>query len=454
LPLMSPIVTRRPERAPLVVRCVERRILVPFRVIMTVRKRGPRERDRAAARDLSGGGPYVRSVVMALVAFFAHGVAQAEKPPHVVIAWSAPAGCPGAADVSASVDKLLGEQAPRPQAPLRVSATITKAARGAFRARLEIEAKEARRVREFQGISCAAVADATALIIALTIDPSAVVMETPAAPPPAAPKPATPSEPPLPALPFAEPADLDPQEPMSSPIPHRADPGDANVSPAESGAGTTSVGDSTGVKAPASARAAAPPFSAAPTASSVTAPRRKEVEPVPSPSSVALAFGAWGGADVGSLPAVAAGVGASISLFYRGQRFDLGASLWPERAERAADYPSSGGDFGIVAGSAGTCRDLLAVGPILAGPCFAAEIGWMSAAGFGVNEPKETGALWAALKPGAMVAVRPTRRAAVVVHLDAAVPLSRPTFVITGAGGVHRPGSVAGRASAGLEFLF
>jgi hypothetical protein len=163
---------------------------------------------------------------------------------------------------------------------------------------------------------------------------------------------------------------------------------------------------------------------------------------------------AWGGADIGSLPAVAAGVGASLSLLYQGQRFELGLALWPERAGRTTESPSSGADVGLVTGALGTCRDLVTYGPMVVRPCVAFELGRMNVTAFGVNEPKEVRALWAALRPGAIVALNTGGQASFVGRAEAAIPLSRPEFTVEGAGIAHRAGPVAGRVTAGLEFRF
>lgn len=128
--------------------------------------------------------------------------ALAEQGDRVALRWSAPSGCPGGDKVLSEIDRLLGERGARPPKPIQATATVAQDEHGGFRVHLETQGDGEARVREVRGASCAAIADATALILALMIDPAAVAERDPAAP---APPPAPPRRPPPPAPPASPP---------------------------------------------------------------------------------------------------------------------------------------------------------------------------------------------------------------------------------------------------------
>jgi hypothetical protein len=160
----------------------------------------------------------------------------------------------------------------------------------------------------------------------------------------------------------------------------------------------------------------------------------------------------WAGADVGTLPKIAGSVGAAAAFLYGPQRFELSAGAWLGRSVDISPY-GAGGTVSLIAGTAATCRNLL-TGRVELGPCIGIELGRLHASGYGVSSPDEAATLWAALKAGAAVSWFPVPQAALVLRLDAAVPLSRPRFVLDGVGPVHRISAVAGRAAAGAEMRF
>lgn len=100
----------------------------------------------------------------------------------LTLRWTAPEGCPDAGKVEFAVNLLVGESGQAAQ-PLEVLATVS--AQGAeWEVLLEL-AGTSRRV--LRGRTCAAVADAAALIIALIIDPLATAQPLPPAQLPAPP---------------------------------------------------------------------------------------------------------------------------------------------------------------------------------------------------------------------------------------------------------------------------
>lgn len=353
-------------------------------------------------------------ISLALVAATAPSRAQER----IALRWDAPAGCPGGGAVRAEVDRLLGASRARPSRPIDVSAQVSRDERGTWHVRLETPGDGAPRVREIHGASCAALADATALILALMIDPDAVAQAPASAPaPPATSPPAEPSPPPSSPVPEALPTA--PVPPPSTPVPPpTAPPPIATARPP--------------------ARPAQPPPVAPPPAAS---------------RGVSFHLGAWLGADAGSLPGVSFGFGATAALLVGAQRIELGIAARPASKASLPGRPTAGGAVDLLAGWAGTCRSLLR-SPLALGPCVALEVGRLHAAGFGVSEPGQAERPWVAASAGALLVWAPYGRLGLTLRADLVVPLTRPTFVIEDLGPVHRPGDVAGRASLGLEYAF
>ena len=115
------------------------------------------------------------------------------------IAWLAPEGCPSAESVSSEIDELLGGAAgTRAGEHLSVRAMVARGER--WLVTLETQTGAASGHRSIEATSCQGLASATALIVALMIDPDAVAAHAgkgaemaPAPPPsPATPQPAVP----------------------------------------------------------------------------------------------------------------------------------------------------------------------------------------------------------------------------------------------------------------------
>lgn len=106
---------------------------------------------------------------LGIVAFAAgRGSAQ---PAGLELRWSAPASCPAQRDVLEQVSRLLGG-ARVAAAGVRVSASVREQA-GVWRAELETRRAESVSARTIEAESCVALADATALFVALLLDPEA-----------------------------------------------------------------------------------------------------------------------------------------------------------------------------------------------------------------------------------------------------------------------------------------
>jgi hypothetical protein len=138
--------------------------------------------------------------------FAAVAAARAETP--FELDWVAPQECPNAAQVRAVVPRYLRHPPPQ-DAALSVRADVRRDESGIWHATLRTRWGEVEGERALEAESCRALADSTALIIALILDPEA--LETPEA--------ATGVEPPAPRPGPARPTPPPRREPRARPVP-------------------------------------------------------------------------------------------------------------------------------------------------------------------------------------------------------------------------------------------
>src|SRR3954469_20446926 len=143
----------------------------------------------------------VRSLIAATL--FPMGLLSAQPNTTLRIVWTAPEGCPISSEVEASIQALLGHP-PRmnDDQEVEVKASARLEPDGLWHGQLDTRLGSKTGRRTLQAESCRAVADATALIVALMIDPDAVAAHRPspsgsasAAPPPSSAPPASPAPP-------------------------------------------------------------------------------------------------------------------------------------------------------------------------------------------------------------------------------------------------------------------
>lgn len=117
--------------------------------------------------------------------------ARAQAAEAFAFSWQAPVECPGMTEVRAEIARLLGGTIGAvPGGRLQARAVVTQSQ--AWAVALETESAGQVGQRSLEAGSCRELANATALIIALMIDPDAVAAHTP---PPAPPSPPAPSPP-------------------------------------------------------------------------------------------------------------------------------------------------------------------------------------------------------------------------------------------------------------------
>jgi hypothetical protein len=127
-----------------------------------------------------------------VVALCGSAIAHAAVPAELTLTWQAPAACPAPADVEAQFARLLGGAARTPSGKhIAAQAVVRAAAPDRWSLELATVLDQAVGHRSLASDSCASVASAAALILALMIDPAAA--ERALAPPEPAPVAAAPT---------------------------------------------------------------------------------------------------------------------------------------------------------------------------------------------------------------------------------------------------------------------
>jgi len=334
------------------------------------------------------------------------GVSRAEPRYPVHLEWSAPEGCPTASDIEAGVQDLLGAK-PQASASGRLDVRAS-ARRGPGDLWLgEVETRLGSKVgrRSLQTESCRAVADATALIVALTLDPEAVAARRRA------------------AVPVATAAAI-PPVPSSRP-----------------------------------AAASLPPVAAASTSPRASAERRApEAGRSGEATGVSVWLAGFAALDLGMLPRAALGAGLAAGLGWRRSTLGIGFQDFAKvSASIEGTSPVAGGTFHLLAGWVAACP-AVGAGAFDWGACARFELESMSGTGSGVDRMYSNSFLWAAVGGGALGRFHINRALSIPLELGFVVPLASPSFTLKGvtenAGRVHRPAAVAGRVALGLALAF
>jgi hypothetical protein len=219
-------------------------------------------------------------------------------------------------------------------------------------------------------------------------------------------------------------------------------------------------------KAPASvvaqANGAAPTKAATPEVAGTTfvVPSRAH-GPIPRPRQSPrrrVGFAATGSAvlDTGTLPTAVPGVAATLALIpgaFRALRLELGAALFlTERTTRPA---ARSGTFSLRTGGVGGCL-VTTLGPIEVGACANADMAWLSAAGLYETVRSHGDAEWVVLRARATVAFPLSSAWAIRADLGGGLDMTRPQFVSAGAeqGLIGQPARFTGRGALGLELRF
>jgi hypothetical protein len=333
---------------------------------------------------------------------FAGTLVHADSAGELSLDWSAPDGCPTGAEVRREVERLLGGPARLASgASLTARATVTHD--DVWRVSLATGSGDSARKRTIEADSCRGLADATALILALMIDPDAVAA-------------------------------------------HGA-PGPSTSSSA----------------APSVSATAAPSVAFAPSPAPTVPPVETSTPPVRGSNVVRFALGPLVSTELGLLPAANLSIGGSVSVLSGPLKIALagryGLSEPEARVQFGTPPPNSsaggapGGRFRLVSGSLAAC-DTLARGAVDFGICGSLDVGRVRAEGIDIERVEVRDGLWVALSLGGFASWNPSSRVAIPLELGLVVPLSRYRFVLDNVGEVFPPPALGGRATLGVELRF
>lgn len=305
------------------------------------------------------------------------------------LSWDAPNGCPS----GESVRSAAVRNAPASAVPLEADAVVSH--RDRWTVTLRTRRPEASGERVLEAASCTALADATAVILALALVP----------------------------------------------------PGEEAVVPATT---TTAAADATPAPAPAANVNAGPQ---APPQVSQDRPRSSPVRSLSKSSGPpALAIGGFFATDATTLPGVAIGGGGLLAWTPGALRIEAHGSAFAGQS-RTVDQSTAGARFTMTSLGAGACYRVLD-GAIELSPCAGGSMHWVSAEGFGATANYDASARWAAIDGGLLARAPLTSWLALRGRVDGLVPLGRPSFEVENEGVVHKPPPFGIRAALGVELNF
>jgi len=283
--------------------------------------------------------------------------------------------------------------------------------------------------RSLEGAACEELVSAAALVVALTLDPAALVtavsapVDLPTDAPAAAPTPTSP--PPSSAPPPAEALGPPPQRAASAPRPARNASSDEAIRRSR-------------------ARSIAPD-EAAPT---LEAPV-EEGEAL----DLDISLGVAAALDAGALPIATPGIEARIGMALGPLRLEAAGRWFFEQESGLGQHPTGRGHFGMATGSLGACLPV-GVGPVVLGPCLGAEAGAIWGSATGVSDPGEGTSAWVAPWGAAMLGADVASWLRLRLDVGVTVPVVRTDFVVDGIGSVHSSAPVTFRAGLGAEVHF
>jgi hypothetical protein len=325
------------------------------------------------------------------------------EPPRLTVDWSAPAGCPGEAELRAAAERLLGGPIePRLSHSLVVHGRVTPRDE---RLVLTLETVDdgIRGERTLIGTTCQELTSAAALILALAVDPKAVA-EHSGAPPDAAPS-------------------------------------------------ASATGDS----APPTADTPAPVVAVPTAITPLPAPARPERPTRPIHVTARIEAAVVG--DVGALPGPSLGPEVSATLGLDRFRLRPFVAYYAPRFAPANDSarPGAHGDVSLLVGGLAGCY-AAPLGALELAGCGAMEGGALFAIGVGFDIPREATPLWLAAGGAAEVLVPLAGALVLRVSAGAVAPFGRsPVRFLENTGNlqqIHRPWAVSARAAVGLGFAF
>jgi hypothetical protein len=357
--------------------------------------------------------------------------ARPDVPPvSPVLAWRAPAGCPDAQEVSTMLERHLGRSVDDEGVSAVAQVSATQA--GHYRLELEIRVDQATSERSFEHGDCELLAETTALMTAVAIDPS------------------------LSAARIEEYGAGDRGEAHRR-VPDREAKATAmHWSTAEPSAAAEGDTESSARRRPrppalppAVTRAGEPARSCWPGPSTLRQPTQ-----VRRFAPACAALGIKGGLQFGPLPWPSGGIGGHLRVLWPRLAVELGGSHWFKKTVRLPSNPDLGAEvsltFVIDAALCGRLGWRTLEFPLCAGT----QLGQARGKGLGIARPQTDRLLWAAAVLGPRMVWYPHEHIGVVSQLDMLVALTRLRYEVEGLGVVYRTQPVGVRGQVGLEVRF
>ena len=349
--------------------------------------------------------------------------AHAQTLDDLTLRWQAPDACPDENVVLARIRAHLPEQH-RSARHWSVQARVTS--EGArYRLELELRSGKSHAHRTIANESCAALADAAALLVALALDPEAT-------------------------------APADPEPPIAEREPSAAGEVDAEARTDDRSGGARSAESA---RSPQPSRAGTAQEDRAPSPRRSTEASESRAESDASGGQIELGWdiGAALRLGFGMLPqAPALGLQPQLGLRFGRLSGRLGFTFWLEARTSSESYPNARLDGSGWLGDAGVCFEL-ARPPITLAPCAVGEFGQLVLEPHDISSPARSPAGWGAV--GAGVRTGYLIAGGVWATLDAhgLAPLSRPRWLVRTAQGdaeLFTTEPVTARVAIGLSYAF
>jgi hypothetical protein len=205
-----------------------------------------------------------------------------------------------------------------------------------------------------------------------------------------------------------------------------------------------------GPPAPASADARSKPARRLPERSQLPSPRPSlPFGSAAPPAPLRGTFAALAGVQAGLLPSAAPELSAAIGVSTRTLGAFLTASYVPAQDVRLPGQDSGGRLWAASANLLG-CWSALVGARGSVGPCAGLELSRVAGRGLGVDEPDDGAIIWASVAAGVSGGLRLSPSFELRGTVLGLLPLARPEVFLDDIGQVHEPGSLTGRAQAGI----
>jgi hypothetical protein len=314
------------------------------------------------------------------------------KSTSITLHWSAPEACPTETDFRRRVDDYLGESAENARVQTLANAVVVATNNG-YHVTLRLEQSGQTRTRILDTVSCAEILDASALVVALAIDPS-----------------------------------------VGSRLPGSTSTSNASIAAAPRPVGVTGFPVS-------DCQCPTPAEKAVITSCSqrvVTAPAptqgllKSKQSPNLRPSFELFQISE---ANVRRLPGLSLGLGLGAALDYSSLRYSISV-LTSDGVKRGQ---SGGGDFRLVEGRTQACY--LFHSPLSVGPCASLSVGVLTAKGFDVDVPERKTKPWLSSGVGGLFRYTHANVSEVALYANLEHPITRPYFELSGTS-LYRPPAV------------